>query len=294
MSIDFDGQVYWFWNESTVRFEVDRVENNTPNYTTGTLQLQLWFTPTPYSGGTINGYVMGTHRLGELDVNEYYYDITATVRARPTPPDGFYYGVVTLEEFDRGEFLIVDWATDNKVFSIGNVFVPPPPPTPTPNPTFPGTLPPVDNDFGIDIYRFYNVLTKTHFYTASVAERNYVINALAQYQYEGNTFDTSPSGGNTSVYRFYNTATGAHFYTANAAERDQVIRTLPQFSYEGEAYKAFDRPFDAQGSHIALYRFYNTETKTHFYTADASEKAYVEATFPQFRYEFIAYYVDIA
>lgn len=97
-----------------------------------------------------------------------------------------------------------------------------------------------------------------------------------------------------SVFRFYNAQTGAHFYTASGAERDQVIATLPQFRYEGVAYRAFGSANEGGGEHQALHRFYNLETRTHFYTASDAEKAWVAENFPQFRYEFVAYYVDAA
>jgi hypothetical protein len=148
-------------------------------------------------------------------------------------------------------------------------------------------------DGELDIYRFYNVQTKTHFYTASAEERDFVLRSFPQFQDEGNRFDASadPAAG-VSIFRFYNTQTQSHFYTASAAERDFVQSTFSQFQFEGVAYHAWAD--DGGGAYDALYRFYNTETQAHFYTNSAEEKASIEANLPQFKYENVAYYVDAA
>jgi Ca2+-binding RTX toxin-like protein len=145
----------------------------------------------------------------------------------------------------------------------------------------------------VDIFRFYNNKTGTHFYTASAEERDVVIKTLPQYLYEGNAFDAgSVDAGDMDVFRFYNSKTGAHFYTANTVERDMVLKTLPEYVYEGPAYGAYAN--DGGGSHTALYRFYNIQTNTHFYTTNVTERDTVIATLPQYHYEGIAYYVDFA
>jgi V8-like Glu-specific endopeptidase len=145
----------------------------------------------------------------------------------------------------------------------------------------------------VDIFRFYNADTGTHFYTASAAERDAIRRSLPQFRDEGNAFDaTSDPAAGVAVHRFYNADTGAHFYTGSAAERDQVTATLPRFVDEGIAFHAWGS--DGGGARNALHRFYNVETQTHFYTDGAAEKAWVEESFPQFRYEGVACYVDAA
>ncbi|WP_165820328.1 right-handed parallel beta-helix repeat-containing protein [Microvirga sp. KLBC 81] len=144
-----------------------------------------------------------------------------------------------------------------------------------------------------DIFRFYNMERKTHFYTASTEERDHVINTWSQFRYEGNAFDTTATALNgIEVFRFYNTETKSHFYTTSIQERDHVINTWSQFRYEGLAYYA--HADDGGGQHEALYRFYNEQTKTHFYTASELERDQVITKYPQFRYEGTAFYVDIA
>lgn len=146
-----------------------------------------------------------------------------------------------------------------------------------------------------DVFRFYNEKTGVHFYTASMAERDSVIQNLPQFKYEGNAFDVSTNpgaGAGVEVFRFYNVKTGTHFYTASTAERDTVKSTLAEFSYEGAAYQGFSD--DGGGTHQALYRFYNTQTGAHFYTASDTEMATTVQNLPQYKYEGIAYYVGEA
>ncbi|MBU4297805.1 MAG: matrixin family metalloprotease [Desulfobulbaceae bacterium] len=144
----------------------------------------------------------------------------------------------------------------------------------------------------IEIYRFYNTVTGTHFYTASYDEMNFVTNTLPQFNYEGAAFcgaSDSSASDVSPVYRFYNTVTGTHFYTISEAEKNYVLANFPGFSFEGEAYKAHTT--SSPGTK-ALHRFYNTQTGTHFYTTSDTEKQNVQNTLPQYNYEGIAYYVE--
>ena len=144
-----------------------------------------------------------------------------------------------------------------------------------------------------DVFRFFEYQKGVHFYTASIAERDSVIQNLPNYRYEGNAFDVSTdSGAGPTVYRFFNPNTGTHFYTASEYERDFVRSKLENYNYEGPAYTAYDN--DGGGQHEALYRFFNTETGAHFYTTSEFEVAATIQNLPQFRYEGVAYYVDAA
>ena len=82
------------------------------------------------------------------------------------------------------------------------------------------------------------------------------------------------------VYRFYNTRDKAFFYTASAAERDMVIERSDvnrnnidewPYAYQGSTFAA---AISYNGA-VPLYRFYNTRTGHHFYTASEAEVAFV-------------------
>jgi hypothetical protein len=90
------------------------------------------------------------------------------------------------------------------------------------------------------LFRFYNRVSGSHFYTVSAAERDHVIATWPNvFTYEGEAYNVSATAAaNTMpVFRFYNVTNGAHFYTASVAERDTVLATWPNiFAYEGPAF----------------------------------------------------------
>ena len=141
------------------------------------------------------------------------------------------------------------------------------------------------------VFRFFNQETGTHFYTIVATERDHVIGSYPQFIYEGPAFAAHAGAipGAQPVYRFYNTKTGTHFYTNSPVERDHVISTYPQFVFEGTAYYAM--PAAGPDARMPLFRFYNTTTGAHFYTMSAAERDTVLATYPQFVYEGVAFYV---
>lgn len=89
------------------------------------------------------------------------------------------------------------------------------------------------------LYRFYNLAIGSHFYTASIDERDAVRATLATtYAYEGPAYNVAATcEGTTPMYRFYNRANGSHFYTASDAERDRVATELAAtYSYDGVSF----------------------------------------------------------
>ena len=141
------------------------------------------------------------------------------------------------------------------------------------------------------VNRFYNLSTGTHFYTISPTERDYVIAHYPVFVYEGPVFTayTTPVPGTVAVNRFYDVQTGTHFYTISPDEITYIKAHYPQYLFEGPVY--YVPPVAASDGRTALYRFYNNLTAAHFYTASSVERDHVIATYPQFVYEGIAYYV---
>lgn len=158
--------------------------------------------------------------------------------------------------------------------------------------TLPVDTPDADSS-PFQIYRFFNSLTGSHFFTTSISERNSVITNIPTMTYEGNAFDSNATeaGGGAAVYRFYNSASGVHFYTASADEAANIRTNLPQFVDEGIVYYA---SLTADGGGTALYRFLNTQNGTHFYTTSEAERDNTINTLGHYTYEGVAYYVDLA
>jgi hypothetical protein len=149
------------------------------------------------------------------------------------------------------------------------------------------------NSFGNSpIFRFYNSKANGHFFTSNAAEAEYVaINYFDTFTFEGAAMYASATAkaGLTPLYRFYNSTNGGHFYTANAAEKAMVEKNYGgAFIYEGISFYV---SLVDNGPQEEVYRFYNTTTNGHFYTADEAERNYVMNNYNgAFLYEGIAYY----
>lgn len=109
-----------------------------------------------------------------------------------------------------------------------------------------------------------------------------------------NTFNTGEWGGTTftatackseipassaAVYRFYSPSVKRHLYTPDQGEANYLIaRMRGTWNLEGISFYApstTNCPADS-----SVYRFYSPSLKTHLYTMDESEKAYISNTFP--------------
>src|SRR5574340_635960 len=143
-------------------------------------------------------------------------------------------------------------------------------------PTTPPT-PPAPVSALMPVYRFYNVRTGSHFYTASPSKRDAVIAQWADvFSYEGAayTVNTSNPANVVALYRFYNVSNGSHFYTASLDERNAVIaQWSATYAYEGPAYNVSGTATNSS----PMYRFYNTRSGSHFYTISAEERDMVIA-----------------
>ncbi len=142
------------------------------------------------------------------------------------------------------------------------------------------------------IFRFYNSKANGHFFTSNADEAEYVaINYFDTFTFEGAAMYASATAkaGLTPLYRFYNSTNGGHFYTANAAEKAMVEKNYGgAFIYEGISF--YVSPVD-NGPQEEVYRFYNTTTNGHFYTASEAERDYVMNNYNgAFLYEGIAYF----
>ena len=145
--------------------------------------------------------------------------------------------------------------------------------------------------FNDNIFRFFNRSTGTHFYTSNIDEKNNVKQNLPNFNYEGVAFQTEATAQTGhAVYRFYNTNMDSHFYTISDYERDFVRQNLFNYQYEGQVFYAYDN--NSSGDHEALYRFFNTATGTHFYTASVVERDSVVANLSSFKYEGIGFYIE--
>ena len=185
--------------------------------------------------------------------------------------------------------------------SIANTLNPAPPLNPAgPNTPTPGlcdlfpdnnSCNPDNNSSETTVYRFFNNELGVHFYTASEAEKQNVIDNLTGFSFEGASYlavdPLTGLGEPAPVYRFQNIDTGLHLYTISEDERNFIQNNLTNYVFEGEVFSAYTS--EVEGT-IPIYRFFNPTLGTHFYTPSAEEKELVEQTLSNYIFEGIAYY----
>ncbi len=99
----------------------------------------------------------------------------------------------------------------------------------------------------LPVYRFWSATNKSHFYTISEEEKNYVIANYSddEWKYEGAVFYAYKDWelGTLPVYRFWSNTQNAHFYTASEAEKDNLITNYSDvWEYETEAWYVPQNP----------------------------------------------------
>lgn len=133
------------------------------------------------------------------------------------------------------------------------------------------------------VFRFWSDEKRTHFYTISSVEKDFVIANYPDniWRYEGIAYYAFPNrvNGTVPIYRFWSDAYQGHFYTAGEAEKDSVIANYPDniWRFEGVAYYAY--PITSSVGNT-VYRFWSDVNGHHFYTASTAEKDHIIANYP--------------
>ena len=91
----------------------------------------------------------------------------------------------------------------------------------------------------------------------------------------------------TTVFRFFDSAAGVHFYTASEAERDFVEDNLDNYELENPSYASIN-PENLDNA-AEIYRFFNSTTGGHFYTANETERDFIIDNLDDFVFEDIAF-----
>ena len=91
------------------------------------------------------------------------------------------------------------------------------------------------------VYRFFDQIDGTHFFTASESEKAGVIATRPDLVLEPNsTFyeHATAQAGDVPVYRFFDSVHGTHFYTASSVEQAGIMASRPDLVTEGIAFYA--------------------------------------------------------
>lgn len=121
------------------------------------------------------------------------------------------------------------------------------------------------------IYRFFDQTDGTQFLTSSTSERNTVAATRPDLVQETGAFSAVAydDAGAAPIYRFFDTRFGTHFFTASAGERDSLLSQRSDLTYEPSS--TFFEHATQQAGDVAVHRFYETRTGTHFYTGSQAE-----------------------
>lgn len=144
---------------------------------------------------------------------------------------------------------------------------------------------------GQTVYRFWDSHSGAHFYTISLDERNQILRTynVDQWKYEGAAYTAyaTQMPGTVPLYRFFSNKYQGHFYTTSAAERDQVQATYSanEWNYEGVAFYVFAADTTNTGT-LAVARFWSSDYRQHFYTANPAEAAFTKTHYPLHEWEY--------
>lgn len=118
----------------------------------------------------------------------------------------------------------------------------------------------------VTMYRVYNPNSGEHFYTASVAERDHLVEV--GWKDEGIGW-YAPETSATPVYRLYNPNVGDHHYTTSSYERDELVKA--GWNDEGTGWYSDD------AETVPVLRQYNPNAKAgaHNFTTSQAENDYL-------------------
>ncbi|RYF22696.1 MAG: hypothetical protein EOO77_03570 [Oxalobacteraceae bacterium] len=139
------------------------------------------------------------------------------------------------------------------------------------------------------IYRFFDTTDGTQFVTSSTNERDAIQATRPDLVQESGSFLAVAFGeaGAAPVYRFFDTRFGTHFLTASITERDSIIAHRTDLIYEPSS--TFFEHSTQQANDVAVHRFYETGTGTHFYTGNQAEyQAIITPGSASYRSDFVS------
>jgi Repeat of unknown function (DUF5648) len=124
------------------------------------------------------------------------------------------------------------------------------------------------------VFRFANLVNGGYFYTASVAERDSVLNDATlskRFRLDAATFDVAPDTDVTAlpVYRGANRANGAYLYTLSAPEISYAVNVIGTWNDEGLAFRVPNIPTPNASWSVASYASFSKATGTSVFQADS-------------------------
>ena len=116
------------------------------------------------------------------------------------------------------------------------------------------------------------------------------INPMSVNHSMGTNTALTSSTDDVAIHRFFDKTDGTHFFTASSTEASNLAATRTDLSYEGVGLHGYATA-DASPSSVAVFRFFDLNDGTHFYTASTAERdALVTNQSAAMKFEGIAFY----
>ena len=305
---------------NAVTINVDTIQNNSGTRTTGTLRLELWATTSaPSREAAFNGYKLAVSTTFNPLSPGYYYSNIIRTTGLTAPPDGTYWIVLVLSEFDSVNCPTADHfcIADTGIFQNQQTFGAAPPPS---------TFYTIISYVGSQCYQNYSSAawdllqqsspglfqqfastttcaslgmavfagylggdTSIPVYTTDIASAQFLCSTGLL------TGCTSPPSGTVDAVEYYYAAWNYYFVTASADE----IAVLDNGAFggvwrrTGQTFKVWPQ---SAGVGFATCRFFSIgfpPKSTHFYTPFAAECNGLKSD-PNWQYETIAFYLQLA
>ncbi len=261
--VRFVGNAGYAYVGNSAVLTADQVANFDSSGFSGTLRIELWAVTSPYSGVNTFGYNLASYTLGQLTAGFAFNNINSGTILFLPPPDGTWWLVMVLTEYDAGPvdggYSVRSWVNFSSPVVFGNG--PPPPQTAV-------------------AVEYHHVVWDHYFVTDSAVE----INALdggafgGVWQRTGQAFLvwTQSTGLSSPTCRFFSVGfppKSTHFYTPFAFECNGLMAD-PNWQFEAIAFH-LQLPnasgFCGAGT-VPLYRLFNNfmgGAPNHRYTISA-------------------------
>lgn len=106
-------------DNTTVTLACDRIQNDSSENATGTVQVRLWALDAPYKGGTIKGHVLASYTLEGLSGGMGYANPKRTLDTSLPSRQDTYHLCLTVSEYRQSGYVITDWRLFSKPLSLG-------------------------------------------------------------------------------------------------------------------------------------------------------------------------------
>ena len=104
-NLALDGAPSYSVAKSKITIVAPKIINMSPTNNSGPVRLQVWAANTVFSGGEMDGYLLGTTRLSPIPAGGERLSVSNSVPYK-APPNGNYYPTITLEEYDHGQWVV--------------------------------------------------------------------------------------------------------------------------------------------------------------------------------------------